>query len=117
MNALHQRAVDLWIHFKRKDDPTGNPASGIIFAITNFPPPTGIAEPANTVELCEALNSINGLPPLTGEEQTEIQMYGAVAYLRADAGLSPIRFAAAMGWANRLAYVLGFLALAISGFS
>jgi hypothetical protein len=79
MNPLHQRAIDLWIHFKRKD-PAANPSSGIIFAITDAPAPAGLSESSNTVELSAALNQIHGLPPLTRDEQNEIQMYGAAAF-------------------------------------
>jgi hypothetical protein len=116
MITLHQRAIDLWIHFKR-NDPDGNPASGIIFALTDSAPPASVSKPSNTVELCAALNHIKGLPALRPEEKTEIQMYGVVAYQQAQGGFSAIRFAAVIVWANRLGYALGVIALISQGFS
>lgn len=71
MDSLHEQAVRLWVQQELQGD---HPAVGsaITFTLLDKLPPDGV-EPRTPVEICELLNSLRGLPPLTHDDKLRIQ--------------------------------------------
>jgi hypothetical protein len=70
----HKKAIRLWINSKSKDN-TKNPSIEILTFITNKVP-NNTQNIENTVQLCQEINILEGLNPLTKDEELQIQAYG-----------------------------------------
>lgn len=113
LKDIYAQAIELWVYQKLRDEER-NPADGIIFALTNTLRPRDIPEPGNTVQLCEALVSMMGSPPLTHDEKKSIQLAGILAYEQQRRGGGRFNWARRLVWINRVGYVLGAIALGIN---
>lgn len=71
---IHKRAVEMWVFSKLNDSET-NPSIIILDQLT-CKMPQMTSEPSNTVQLCQKINELKGLPDLTEDEKVEIQKYG-----------------------------------------
>lgn len=116
IEEIHEQAISLWIHSKHKDKSV-NPAAGIYFALTDTAPPKDVTEVENAIDLCSVLNRAFGLPAITEEERTQLNAKAFVLYHDYTKGRSPLQQVAYLVWANRIGYVLGGVALALSGLS
>lgn len=114
IEEIHEQAILLWIHSKKKD-PELNPAHGIFIALTNNAWPTGLPEVSNAIELCSILNQAFGLPPLSENEAKALNVKALSVFNDYKRSMGPIRFFGHLIWANRLAYVLALASLVVSG--
>lgn len=116
IEEIHEQAISLWIHSKHKDE-TVNPAAGIYFALTDTAPPKDVTEVQNAIDLCSFLNRAFGLPGITEERRAQLNAKAVVLYHDHTKGRSPLQQVTYLVWANRIGYVLGGVALALSGIS
>lgn len=110
INDTYVRAVELWVHMKLKDENI-NPADGIIYALTDSIRPRGVPEPCNTVQLCEVLAQMQGLPPLTSEEKRKIEVQVMLALEEQLRGRGTVIWGQRIVWMNRIGFLLGAVAL------
>lgn len=116
VNQLHERAIQLWIHFKKLDE-NKNPAANIFFALTDKLWPGDIPIAQNVIELCNVLNTASGYKPLTLEERHHLNALAVHLFTQQETGASPFQIVKYLVWVDRIGYVLGLVTLVVAGFS
>lgn len=113
---IHKKAIEIWV-FSKLSDKEINPTIIILDQLTGKTPQM-TEEPINTIELCQRINEIKGLPDLTEDENVEIQKYG-VQLMISNKGSRNRMLAKALWltWLNRIGYLLGAISIGIGGFT
>jgi len=110
MKNIHHQAIELWLIQKEKNEDI-NPSEGIIFSLLNKTIPQDSQKPNNIVELCQLINQLQNCPPLTDEEEIEIQVTGIQIYESKKAVNGTYSFGMMLIWLTRIVYALAALAL------
>jgi hypothetical protein len=110
MKDIHYQAIELWLIQKAKNEDI-NPSDGIVFALLNRPIPSDNQTPNNIVELCQLINHLQNCPPLTDDEEMEVQIVGVQIYESHKAVVNTYSFGMMLIWLTRVGYALSALAL------
>lgn len=112
MKYIHRQAIELWLNQTEKNEDF-NPSDGIVFALLNKTIPPDNQTPHNIVELCQLINQLQNCPPLTDEEEKEIQVTGIQIDESNKAVIGTYSFGMMLIWLTRIVYALAALALFI----
>lgn len=112
----HKRAIKMWV-FSKLNNSDINPSVIILNQLTGESPPMTI-NISDTVQLCQKINEIKGLPDLKEEEIKEIQKYG-VHLMISNEGSKNVMLAKALwvNWVNWAGYLLGAISIGIGSFN
>lgn len=116
MTNIHKRAIEMWVISKINNSET-NPST-IILAQLIGEIPEMTNQPSTTLQLCQKINELKGLPDLTENEKVEIQKYGIQLMINSN-GSKKTFFSKTLLLIrlNNIGYILGALSLIIGGFT
>jgi hypothetical protein len=110
MKNIYHQAIELWLIQTEKNEDI-NPSDGIIFSLLNKNIPPDNQTPNNIVELCQLINHLQNYPPLTEEEEMELQLIGVQIYRSHKSVTKKYSLGMMLIWLTRVVYALAALAL------
>ena len=110
MENIHHQAIELWLIQKEKNEDI-NPSDGIIYALLNKNIPPDNQTPNNIVELCQLINHLQNYPPLTEEEEIELQLVAVQIHRSHESFTNTYSLGMMLIWLTRFVYALAALAL------